>query len=77
MYRYICFFYIYSYWWFYVFMKGEYFLEKVLFFGDLGIDDLFVIMYGLLYFEIEIVGIVIGYGNVEYIYVVYNVVYIL
>ena len=50
------------------FMKGEYFLEKVLFFGDPGIDDSFAIMYGLLHPEIEIVGIVTGYGNVEHIH---------
>ena len=28
-------------------MKGVHFLEKVLFFGDPGIDDSFAIMYGL------------------------------
>ncbi len=58
-------------------MKGEYFLEKVLFFGDPGIDDSFAIMYGLLHPEIEIVGIVTGYGNVEHIHAAHNAAYIL
>lgn len=39
-------------------------MKKVLFLGDLGIDDFLVIMYGLLYFDIDIVGVVMGYGNV-------------
>lgn len=58
-------------------MRGEYFLEKVLFFGDPGIDDSFAIMYGLLHPEIEIVGIVTGYGNVEHIHATHNAAYIL
>lgn len=58
-------------------MEGEYFLEKVLFFGDPGIDDSFAIMYGLLHPEIEIVGIVTGYGNVEHIHAAHNAAYIL
>jgi purine nucleosidase len=58
-------------------MRGEYFLEKVLFFGDPGIDDSFAIMYGLLHPEIEIVGIVTGYGNVEHIHAAHNAAYIL
>ncbi|MCA1029471.1 nucleoside hydrolase [Bacillus timonensis] len=40
-------------------------MVKVLFFGDPGIDDSLAIMYGLLHPEIEIVGIVTGYGNVK------------
>ncbi|WP_420482323.1 nucleoside hydrolase, partial [Bacillus pseudomycoides] len=39
-------------------------MKKVLFLGDPGIDDSLAIMYGLLHPEIEIVGIVTGYGNV-------------
>lgn len=58
-------------------MKGVHFLEKVLFFGDPGIDDSFAIMYGLLHPEIEIVGIVTGYGNVEHIHAAHNAAYIL
>ena len=49
------------------FVRGAYFLEKY-YFRDPGIDDSFAIMYGLLHPEIEIVGIVTGYGNVEHIY---------
>lgn len=52
-------------------------MEKVLFFGDPGIDDSFAIMYGLLHPEIEIVGIVTGYGNVEHIHAAHNAAYIL
>ena len=51
-------------------------MEK-LFFGDPGIDDSFAIMYGLLHPEIEIVGIVTGYGNVEHIHAAHNAAYIL
>lgn len=40
-------------------------MKKVLFFGDPGIDDSLGIMYGLLHPDIEIVGIVTGYGNVS------------
>lgn len=39
-------------------------LKKVLFLGDPGIDDSLAIMYGLLHSNIDIVGIVTGYGNV-------------
>lgn len=38
--------------------------EKVLFLGDPGIDDSLAIMYGLLHPDIDIVGVVTGYGNV-------------
>lgn len=37
---------------------------KILLFGDPGIDDSFAIMYALLNPNIELVGIVTGYGNV-------------
>ncbi|WP_353958405.1 nucleoside hydrolase [Bacillus sp. DX4.1] len=40
-------------------------MKKILFLGDPGIDDSLAIMYGLLHPEIEIVGIVTGYGNVK------------
>ena len=53
------------------------FLVKVLFFGDPGIDDTLAIMYGLLHPEIEIVGIVTGYGNVEQEQATENAAYIL
>ncbi|KEK18802.1 nucleoside hydrolase [Bacillus manliponensis] len=39
-------------------------VKKVLFLGDPGIDDSLAIMYGLLHPNIDIVGIVTGYGNV-------------
>lgn len=50
---------------------------KVLFFGDPGIDDSLAIMYGLLNPNIEIVGIVPSYGNVEQEQAVQNVAYLL
>ncbi|MEH7226286.1 nucleoside hydrolase [Bacillus sp. JJ1566] len=50
---------------------------KVLFFGDPGIDDSIAIMYGLLHPNIEFVGIVPGYGNVEQEQATQNVAYIL
>ncbi|MFT4412321.1 nucleoside hydrolase [Fredinandcohnia humi] len=50
---------------------------KVLFFGDPGIDDSIAIMYGLLNPNIEIVGIVPGYGNVEQEQATQNVAYLL
>ena len=50
---------------------------KSIIFGDPGIDDSFAIMYGLLHPEIEIVGIVTGYGNVEHIHAAHNAAYIL
>ncbi len=57
--------------------KGVGVLVKVLFFGDPGIDDTFAIMYGLLHPEIEIVGIVTGYGNVTQEQATQNTAYIL
>lgn len=38
--------------------------QKVLLFGDIGIDDIIALIYGALNEEIEIVGIVADYGNV-------------
>ncbi|WP_067727157.1 nucleoside hydrolase [Oceanobacillus damuensis] len=38
--------------------------QKVLVFGDIGIDDIIAIIYGSLNDEVEIVGIVADYGNV-------------
>ena len=52
-------------------------LVKVLFFGDPGIDDTLAIMYGLLHPQIEIVGIVTGYGNVQQKQATENAAYIL
>ncbi|GGE73259.1 nucleoside hydrolase [Priestia taiwanensis] len=40
-------------------------MRKVLLFGDPGIDDSLAIMYALLHPDIELVGIVAGYGNVS------------
>lgn len=39
-------------------------MEKILLFGDPGIDDSLAIIYGLLHPELEIVGIVTSFGNV-------------
>lgn len=50
---------------------------KVLFFGDPGIDDSIAIMYGLLNPNIDIVGIVPGYGNVKQEQATQNVAYLL
>ncbi|WP_010283228.1 nucleoside hydrolase [Bacillus timonensis] len=50
---------------------------KVLLFGDPGIDDSIAIMYGLLNPNIEIVGIVPGYGNVKQEQATQNVAYLL
>ena len=57
-------------------MKESIFGKSIIF-GDPGIDDSFAIMYGLLHPEIEIVGIVTGYGNVEHIHAAHNAAYIL
>ncbi|MFC4023795.1 nucleoside hydrolase [Oceanobacillus longus] len=38
--------------------------QKVLLFGDIGIDDIIALIYASLNDEIEIVGVVTGYGNV-------------
>ncbi|MDQ0217967.1 nucleoside hydrolase [Peribacillus cavernae] len=38
--------------------------EKVLFFGDFGIDDIFALLYAFYSVEIDVIGIVADYGNV-------------
>lgn len=40
-------------------------MKKVLFFGDIGIDDTIALIYAYLTDEIEIVGVVADYGNVS------------
>lgn len=40
-------------------------MKKVLFFGDIGIDDTMALIYAYLHDEIEIVGVVADYGNVS------------
>ncbi|MCZ8537456.1 nucleoside hydrolase [Paenisporosarcina quisquiliarum] len=40
-------------------------MKKVLFFGDIGIDDTIALIYAYLHDEIEIVGVVAEYGNVS------------
>jgi purine nucleosidase len=40
-------------------------MKKVLLFGDPGIDDAIAIIYALLNPQIELVGVVTGYGNVD------------
>lgn len=37
---------------------------KVLLFGDIGIDDIVALIYGALHDEIEILGVVVDYGNI-------------
>ncbi|HLU22310.1 nucleoside hydrolase [Lederbergia graminis] len=39
-------------------------MKKILLFGDPGIDDAIAIMYCLLHPELDLVGVVTGYGNV-------------
>ncbi|RFU61707.1 nucleoside hydrolase [Bacillus sp. V59.32b] len=39
--------------------------EKVLFFGDFGIDDIFALIYSSYSKQIDVVGIVADYGNVS------------
>lgn len=39
-------------------------MKKVLFFGDIGIDDTIALIYAYLHDDIEIVGVVAEYGNV-------------
>lgn len=52
-------------------------LKKVLFLGDPGIDDSLAIIYGLLHPNIDIVGIVTGYGNVTQEQATNNAAYLL
>ncbi|EOV9529113.1 nucleoside hydrolase [Bacillus cytotoxicus] len=52
-------------------------MKKVLFLGDPGIDDSLAIMYGLLHPDIDIVGIVTGYGNVSQEQATSNAAYLL
>ncbi|TCP29633.1 purine nucleosidase [Scopulibacillus darangshiensis] len=40
-------------------------MKKILLFTDPGVDDAFAIMYALLHPELELVGLVCGYGNVS------------
>jgi purine nucleosidase len=40
-------------------------VKKVLFFGDIGIDDTIALIYAYLHDDIEIVGVVAEYGNVS------------
>ena len=50
--------------------------QKVLFFGDVGIDDTIALTYGYLSGEIDIVGVVADYGNVSRAQTVANVHYL-
>ncbi|AYA75904.1 nucleoside hydrolase [Bacillus sp. Y1] len=52
-------------------------MKKVLLFGDPGIDDAVAIIYALLHPEIELVGVVTGYGNVNETQVAKNAAYLL
>jgi purine nucleosidase len=52
-------------------------MAKILLFGDPGIDDSIAIIYGLLHPEIDIVGIVTGYGNVDQEQAAKNAAYLL
>ncbi|MBM7095279.1 nucleoside hydrolase [Bacillus sp. H-16] len=52
-------------------------MEKVLLFCDPGIDDSVAIMYALLHPDIELVGIVTGYGNVDQEQATNNAAYLL
>ncbi|QHE52329.1 nucleoside hydrolase [Pontibacillus sp. HMF3514] len=38
--------------------------KKVLFFGDFGVDDVFALLYANFKEDIEVVGVVTGYGNI-------------
>jgi purine nucleosidase len=51
--------------------------KKVMLFVDTGIDDAVALIYALLHPQIDVVGIVSGYGNVEQEKVLRNVYYIL
>ncbi|TMW70763.1 nucleoside hydrolase [Alteribacter natronophilus] len=52
-------------------------MGKVLLFTDPGIDDSMAIMFALLHPDVELVGVVSGYGNVEQEQATDNVVYLL
>ncbi|WP_100013249.1 nucleoside hydrolase [Lentibacillus sediminis] len=51
-------------------------VQKVLVFGDIGIDDTVALLYGYLNDEIEIVGIVADYGNISRERAVANIQYV-
>lgn len=51
--------------------------KKVLFFGDVGIDDTIALIYAHLTEEIDVVGIVADYGNVPKLETIRNVRYLL
>lgn len=50
--------------------------QKVLVFGDIGIDDTVALLYGYLNDEIEIVGIVADYGNISRERALANILYV-
>lgn len=50
--------------------------QKVLLFGDIGIDDTVALIYAYLNEEIDVVGVVADYGNVSRVKAVANVNYI-
>ncbi|WP_044337646.1 nucleoside hydrolase [Rossellomorea aquimaris] len=52
-------------------------MKNILLFADPGIDDSIAIMYALLHPEINIIGIVSGYGNVDKEQATNNVAYLL
>ncbi|WP_044641212.1 nucleoside hydrolase [Risungbinella massiliensis] len=51
--------------------------KKILFFGDVGIDDTVALIYAYLKEELEIVGIVADYGNVPREQTIENVYYLI
>ncbi|MFD1017912.1 nucleoside hydrolase [Thalassobacillus hwangdonensis] len=52
-------------------------MKNVLIFADPGVDDAFALMYALLHPEINITGIVSGYGNVSQVDALKNAAYLL
>ena len=59
-------------------VKGRIFFgEKVLLFGDIGIDDTVALIYARLNQAIEIVGLVADYGNVSREDAVSNIYYVM
>ncbi|MFC7370187.1 nucleoside hydrolase [Fictibacillus iocasae] len=52
-------------------------MKNVLLFGDPGIDDTLAIIYALLHPEINLIGIVCGYGNVSRKQTIQNTFYLL